>query len=34
VRRLGPLVTARAAAGDPPRTIGDLDLKLGDVELF
>jgi hypothetical protein len=34
VRRLGPLVTARAAAGEPPHTISDLDLKLGDVELF
>lgn len=34
VRRLGPLVTARAAAGEPPRAIDELDLKLGDVELF
>ena len=34
VRRLGPLVTARAAGGQPPGTIDDLELRLGDVELF
>jgi predicted N-acetyltransferase YhbS len=34
VRRLGPIVTARPIAGAGPATIADLDLALGDIELF
>jgi predicted N-acetyltransferase YhbS len=34
LRRFGPIVTARGAAGRPPETIADMQLSLGDVELF
>lgn len=32
--RLGPVVTARPIAGTAPRTVADLRLALGDIELF